>query len=61
MAGCDPQRDALALRRRLGYLSTTTGLWQRLSGREQLQFVGQSYGLAPVALEAAIARVAEAV
>ena len=48
--GIDTTVDPEGVRRRLGYLSTTTRLYQRLTGREVLRYVGGLYGLDDVAL-----------
>ncbi len=44
--GIDTMVDPEEVRRRLGYLSTTTRLYQRLTAREMLVHSGQFYGLA---------------
>lgn len=43
--GCDVTVDPLGVRRRLGYLSATTGVPDRLAPREVLQSFGRLYGL----------------
>ncbi|MEK7414504.1 MAG: ATP-binding cassette domain-containing protein, partial [Planctomycetota bacterium] len=43
--GIDTTIDADAVRRRMGYLSTSTKLYQRLTTREMLVHVGGFYGL----------------
>ncbi len=43
--GIDTTVDGEAVRRRLGYLSVTTRLYPRLTGRELLRYVGSLYGL----------------
>jgi sodium transport system ATP-binding protein len=53
--GLDTQLHAEAVRGRMGYLSTTTRLYPRLTGRELLVYVGQLYGLSGAALEQCIA------
>lgn len=60
VAGVDSQRDPAGVRRRLGYLSTTTRLYQRLTAREMLAYAGGFFGLTGPYLEARIAAVAEA-
>ncbi len=42
--------DPLGVRRRLGYLSATTGVPDRLTPREVLAFAGQLHGLDPAAI-----------
>ncbi len=48
--GCDITTDPLGVRRRLGYLSATTGVPDRLTPREVLVSFGRLYGLEPAAL-----------
>ncbi len=43
--GIDVTADPLEARRRLGYLSTSTGLYPRLTGRETLRWFGELHGL----------------
>ncbi|MCE9629478.1 MAG: ABC transporter ATP-binding protein [Planctomycetia bacterium] len=45
IAGHDVRTEPLAVRRRLGYLSTTTGVPDRLTPREVLESYGQLHGL----------------
>ncbi|NBW85778.1 MAG: ATP-binding cassette domain-containing protein [Planctomycetia bacterium] len=45
VAGCDVGSDPIAVRRRLGYLSATTGIPDRLTPRELLQSCGRLHGL----------------
>ena len=54
VAGVDVARDPLEVRRRIGFLSGTTGLYPRLSPRETLRYFGRLHGLADDALEARI-------
>jgi sodium transport system ATP-binding protein len=60
IAGLDVAQDALAVRRRLGFLTNTTGLYARLTGRELLRYFARLYGLAPAAADARIAALVEA-
>lgn len=53
--GIDAAADPAGVRRRLGYLSTTTRLYQRLTGRELLHYTGGLHGLEGAALTAAVA------
>ncbi len=53
--GLDTRLDGEAVRARLGYLSTTTRLYQRLTSRELLKYAGGFYGLYGAQLNAAIA------
>lgn len=46
IGGCDVVSDPLEVRRRLGYLSATTGVPDRLTPREVLDSFGRLYGLA---------------
>jgi sodium transport system ATP-binding protein len=52
--GVDVARDPLEVRRRLGYLSATTGLYARLTPRETLRYFGAMHGIPADALEARI-------
>lgn len=48
--GCDVTADPLGVRCRLGYLSATTGVPDRLTPREVLESFGRLYGLEPATL-----------
>lgn len=50
IAGHDIATDPLGVRRHLGYLSATTGVPDRLTPREVLEFAGQLHGLEPAAV-----------
>jgi sodium transport system ATP-binding protein len=52
--GVDVAREPLEVRRRLGFLSASTGLYARLTPRETLRYFGAMHGLAAPALEARI-------
>jgi len=52
IAGHDIVSDPLGVRRHLGYLSATTGVPDRLTPREVLEFAGQLHGLDPAAIAA---------
>ncbi len=52
--GVDVGADPLEVRRRIGFLSGSTGLYPRLTGRETLRYFGQLHGLEAGALEASI-------
>ncbi len=54
VAGVDVQRDPLEVRRRIGFLSASTGLYPRLSPRETLRYFGELHGIAAETLEARI-------
>ncbi|GIW70783.1 MAG: sodium ABC transporter ATP-binding protein [Planctomycetota bacterium] len=43
--GLDIAREPDAVRRRLGFLSATTGLYGRLTAREMVQYFGRLYGM----------------
>jgi len=60
VAGIDVVKDAAAVRRRLGFLTNTTGLYPRLTGRELLRYFGRLHGLAPDAAAARIETLAGA-
>ena len=45
VAGHDVQQESLAVKRSVGYLAQTPVLYDRLTGREFLRFVGGLYGL----------------
>jgi sodium transport system ATP-binding protein len=55
LLGLDVVKDAAEVRRRIGFLSGGTGLYNRLSARELLTFYGSLYGLAAEKLESRIA------
>lgn len=52
--GIDVAKDPLEVRRRIGFLSGSTGLYPRLTGRETLRYFGKLHGLEGDALEANI-------
>jgi len=54
VAGADVATEPLEVRRRIGFLSASTGLYPRLTGREILRYFGQLHGLEPAALDARI-------
>jgi len=49
--GVDVAADPLEVRRRIGFLSGTTGLYPRLTPRETLAYFGRLHGLQPAELE----------
>jgi len=51
VAGVDVAADPLEVRRRIGFLSGTTGLYPRLTPRETLAYFGKLHGLAPAELD----------
>ncbi|HEY4186176.1 MAG TPA: ABC transporter ATP-binding protein [Polyangia bacterium] len=58
--GIDVAADPLGVRRRLGFLTNTTGLYARLTGRELLDYFAQLYGLRPAEAEARVAALTRA-
>jgi sodium transport system ATP-binding protein len=54
IAGCDLLTQSQEVRRNIGFLSATTGLYARLTARETLRFFGSMYGLEGKALEARV-------
>jgi len=52
--GLDTRAHGQAVRARLGYLSSTTRLYPRLTGRELMRYVGGFFGLGGARLRAAI-------
>jgi sodium transport system ATP-binding protein len=51
VAGCDLRTQSQSVRRNIGFLSATTGLYARLTARETLRFFGRLYGLEGKTLE----------
>jgi sodium transport system ATP-binding protein len=49
--GVDPERDPLAVRRNIGFLTDQFGLYERLSSREYLSYFGELNGMAPAELK----------
>jgi len=60
VAGMDVAAEPLAVRRRLGFLTNTTGLYPRLSGRELLGYFARLHGLDRDAAAERIATLARA-
>jgi sodium transport system ATP-binding protein len=54
VTGIDVAADTRAVRRRLGFLTNTTGLYPRLNGRELLRYFARLYGLSPALADARI-------
>jgi sodium transport system ATP-binding protein len=54
VTGIDVASDTRAVRRRLGFLTNTTGLYPRLSGRELLRYFARLYGLSPERADARV-------
>jgi sodium transport system ATP-binding protein len=59
VAGHDLLADPENVRRKIGFLSGTTGLYARLTPRETLRFFGGLYGLKDAALRARVEQVIE--
>jgi sodium transport system ATP-binding protein len=59
VGGRDTRTDAEAIRRRLAYLSSTTRMYQRLTGRELLRYVGGFFDLEGATLDRRIAEVVD--
>ena len=45
VAGVDVAQDPLEVRRRIGFLSASTGLYPRLTAREMLEYFGRLHGM----------------
>lgn len=57
--GRDAVAQPLETRRRVGFLSSNTGLYGRLTAREVLRYFGRLHGMAPAALDARVEALAE--
>jgi sodium transport system ATP-binding protein len=57
--GVDPEKDPLAVRRNIGFLTDQFGLYERLSTREYLQYFGELNGMGGAALKMRIDEVSE--
>jgi sodium transport system ATP-binding protein len=57
--GVDPERDPMAVRRNIGFLTDQFGLYDRLSTREYLVYFGELNGMGGAALTARIDEVAD--
>jgi sodium transport system ATP-binding protein len=60
IAGLDVAANPLEVRRRLGFLTSTTGLYARLTGRELLTYFARLHGLERTAADGRIADLARA-
>jgi sodium transport system ATP-binding protein len=60
LAGVDVARDPQAARRRLGFLTGSTGLYARLTGRELLRYFGRLHGMPDAAIAERTALLARA-
>ena len=52
VAGHDVQQEPLAIKRQVGYLAQAPLLYEKLTGREFLRFLGGLYGLSDEKIEA---------
>jgi sodium transport system ATP-binding protein len=52
--GLDPTRDAMAIKRTLGVVPDSRGLYARLTARENISYYGELHGMAFPAIEARI-------
>ncbi|HVZ74104.1 MAG TPA: ABC transporter ATP-binding protein [Polyangia bacterium] len=59
LAGVDVARDPQAARRRLGFLTGTTGLYARLRGAELLRYFGRLHGMSDDAIAARAAQLSD--
>ena len=55
--GVDPERDPMAVRTNIGFLTDQFGLYERLSTREYLAYFGELNGMAPALLDQRIGEV----
>jgi ABC-2 type transport system ATP-binding protein len=53
--GCDPLRDPLAVKRRVGYLPDSVGFYEQLTGRQNLRYTARLAGLEGEEMEHRIA------
>lgn len=60
VAGADVETEPLEVRRRIGFLSGSTGLYPRLTARETLTYFGKLHGLRADALERRVDEVLDA-
>ncbi len=54
VAGHDVLREPHAVRRHLGFVSASTGVYERLTGRETLTYYGRLHGMGEAALSARV-------
>jgi sodium transport system ATP-binding protein len=57
--GVDPERDPMAVRTNIGFLTDQFGLYERMSTREYLLYFGELNGMAPPACHARIDEVSQ--
>jgi sodium transport system ATP-binding protein len=53
--GLDVVAEPLAVRRRIGFLSGSTGVYERMTAREMIEYFGRLYGMDEAALAARVA------
>ena len=59
IGGVDPEKDPMAVRRNIGFLTDQFGLYERLTTREYLHYFGELNGMERGALRARIAEVSD--
>lgn len=52
--GLDPTKDAMAIKRTLGVVPDSRGLYVRMTARENIAYYGQLHGMSPADIEARI-------
>ncbi|MFQ5844033.1 MAG: ABC transporter ATP-binding protein [Planctomycetota bacterium] len=55
--GCDVVADPVGVRRRIGFLTGTTGIYERLTPREMVRYFGRLYGMEGGALRSRLEEV----
>jgi sodium transport system ATP-binding protein len=59
VGGIDPEKDPMAVRRNIGFLTDQFGLYERLTTREYLNYFGELNGMDSAALKMRIGEVSE--
>ena len=59
IGGIDPEKDPMAVRRNIGFLTDQFGLYERLTTREYLNYFGELNGMDSAALKRRIGEVSE--
>ncbi|WP_313166254.1 ABC transporter ATP-binding protein [Massilia oculi] len=59
IGGVDPEKDPMAVRRNIGFLTDQFGLYERLTTREYLNYFGELNGMDGAALRTRVAEVSE--
>ncbi len=57
--GLDPERDAMAIKRTLGVVPDSRGLYTRMTARENIQYFGQLHGMTNVKIRQRIDQLAD--